>query len=77
MRKLGCKEWQLDKLGKATSNAYWKTANVLGRYISNTALEIKFGLIPIEAMWNKLHGERMMRDKVIQSGEKQLVFDFG
>ncbi len=76
LRKLGCKEWQLDKLGKATSNSYWKMAGALGSYITNTALETKFGLIPIEATWDRLHSKRMMRDKAIQGGEKQLVFDF-
>ncbi len=61
----------------STSNSYWRMAGVLGRYITNEALEMKFGLIPIDATWDRLHNERMMRDKAIQGGEKQLVFDFG
>ncbi len=77
LRKLGCKEWQLEELGKATSNSYWKMSGALSRYITNSALEIQFGLIPIEATWNRLHNERMKRDKAIQGGERQLVFDFG
>lgn len=76
LRKLGCKEWHLDKLGKGTSNSYWKMSGALSAYITNTALETNFGLIPIEETWNRLHNERMKRDKAIQGGEKQLVFDF-
>ncbi len=77
LRKLGCKEWRIDKLGKATSNSYWRISGSLSSYITNAALERNFGLIPIEETWNHLHNERMMRDKAIQGGEKQLVFDFG
>ena len=77
LRKLGCEEWKLDKLGKATSNSYWRMSARLGMYITNSALENTFGLIPIEETWNRLHRNRMMIDKVILSGEKQLVFDFG
>ena len=76
LRKLGCKEWQLDKLGKATSNSYWRMSGALGSFINNSALENQFGLIPIETTWNRLHNERMTRDKAILAGEKQPVFDF-
>ena len=63
LRKLGCKEWQIDKLGKATSNSYWRMAGVLGSYITNKALVEVFGLIPIEETWEKLHEKRMNFDR--------------
>ena len=72
LRKLGCKEWQLDRLGKATSNSYWRMAGALGRFITNRALTEVYGLIPIEETWKRLHEYHMKIDKALLGTEFRL-----
>ena len=72
LRKLGCKEWQLDRLGKATSNSYWRMAGALGSFITNRALVEVYGLIPIEETWKRLHEYHMKIDKALLGTEFRL-----